>query len=321
MGTPAYLAFTGGIGGAKLALGLSRVLGPRELAFVVNTGDDFRHLGLHVAPDIDTLVYTLAGENNEETGWGRRGETWQFMSALERLGGETWFALGDRDLAMNVERTRRLAGGASLSEVTAALAAALGVEHPVLPMSDDPVRTRVLTADGELDFQHYFVREGCRPEVRGVVYAGAGDARLQPAVGDWLAAGDLRGVIFCPSNPFLSIDPMLALPGLRARLRNCAAPVVAVSPVVGGEAIKGPAVKMMHEMGIPGSASWVADHYADFLDGFVLDEADAPLAAGIEGSGTAVLVTRTVMRSLEDRLDLARDCLDFIRRLSAAGTG
>ncbi len=315
-----YIAFTGGIGGAKLSLGLARILGPDELAFVVNTGDDFRHLGLHVSPDIDTLVYTLAGESNEETGWGRRDETWQFMEALEGLGGETWFRLGDRDLAMNVERTRRLASGQSLCGVTSALAAALGVEHRVLPMSDDPVTTRVKTGEGLLDFQHYFVREQCRPAVSGVVYAGAESARLLPGVVESLAAGELRGVVFCPSNPFLSVDPILALPGLRERLRDCAAPVIAVSPVVGGRAIKGPTVKMMQELGVPNSAAWVADHYADFLDGFVLDVEDEGLAPEIAASGLEVAVTRTVMRTLEDRVALAGDCVEFIDRLAAAST-
>lgn len=315
-----YLAITGGIGGAKLALGLSRLLEPGELAFVVNTGDDFSHLGLHVSPDIDTLVYTLAGESNEETGWGRRDETWQFMDALEGLGGETWFRLGDRDLAMNVERSRRLAAGESLATATVALAGALGVDHPVLPMSDDPVRTRVLTDEGELEFQHYFVRRQCQPKVTGCIYAGAEQARLQPRLAGWLADGALRGIVLCPSNPFLSIDPILAVPGLREGLRDCAAPVIAVSPVVGGQAIKGPTVKMMQELGVPNSAEWVAGHYLDFLDGFVLDAEDEALAPAIEASGLAVSVTQTVMRSLEDRVSLARDCIAFIGHLSGGGT-
>jgi LPPG:FO 2-phospho-L-lactate transferase len=315
-----YLAITGGVGGAKLALGLSKLLDGGELAFVVNTADDFRHLGLHVSPDVDTLVYTLAAENNPETGWGRRDESWNFMAAIGQLGGESWFALGDKDLAMNVERTQRLAAGQALGEVTAALASALGIGHPILPMSDDPVRTKVHTDQGSMAFQHYFVRERCRPVVTGFEFEGAAGARLNPGIVEWLGHPELAGVIVCPSNPFVSVDPVLAVNGLRDLLRSCSAPVVAISPVVGGAAIKGPTVKMMQELSVPNSASWVAEHYEDFLNGFILDTEDAGLKPQVEALGIEAVVTNTVMVSLDDRVNLARCCLDFIER-STVSTG
>jgi LPPG:FO 2-phospho-L-lactate transferase len=318
MNSKTYLAITGGIGGAKLALGLSCLLDGPELSFAVNTADDFEHLGLHVAPDIDTLIYTLAGENNPETGWGRRDESWNFMQALGELGGETWFALGDRDLAVNLERSQRLRAGQTLSQVTAAFATAFGIAHAVLPMTDDPVSTRVLTRDGELDFQHYFVRDRCAPVVKGFRFAGVENARLNPAIAACLESPELAGVVLCPSNPFVSVDPILALPGMREGLRACRAPVIAVSPVVGGAAIKGPTVKMMAELSLPTSAAWVAGHYQAFLDGFVLDSADEKLAPEIESMGIHVSATNTVMVSLEDRMAVARHCLQMMDSLRCA---
>lgn len=309
-----YLAITGGVGGAKLALGLCKLLDGDSLAFAVNTGDDFQHLGLHISPDIDTLVYTLSGESNPETGWGRRDESWQFMEALTALGGENWFRLGDRDLAMHIERTLRLEAGESLTCVTAELAFSLGIEHRILPMSDDPVHTRVLTDSGAMDFQHYFVRDRCEPVVNGFEFVNAESAHINPEIDRYLSDPALAGVILCPSNPFVSVDPILAVPGMRQRLEQCPAPVIAVSPVVGGAAIKGPTVKMMKELSVPNTASWVAGHYQHFLDGFVLDNEDAGLIADIEALGMNVALTQTVMESLEDRVKLARVCLDLIQR-------
>lgn len=311
-----YLAITGGIGGAKLALGLSKLLGENELAFIVNTSDDFEHLGLHVSPDIDTLVYTLADQNNPDTGWGRRDDSWHFMSALAALGGETWFRFGDKDLAMNIERSRRLRAGASLSQVTASLAESLGVRYPVLPMSDDPVRTVVHTENGQMEFQHYYVRERCEPVVSGFEYRGAASARPNPAISKWLVSAQLAGIILCPSNPFISIDPILSLPGLREHLRNCNVPVIAVSPIVGGHAIKGPLAKMMREMSIPTKASAIAEHYCDFLDGLVTDQADEALIPDVQALGVTATSTNTVMLTLDDRMQLAKTCLEFIETLS-----
>jgi len=316
MGLRRYLAITGGIGGAKLGLGLSKILAGEELAFIVNTGDDFQHLGLHISPDIDTLIYTLAGQSNTTTGWGRMGETWQFMAALAELGGETWFQLGDKDLAVHVERTEKLGKGQSLSDFTIELAKAFGIAHPVLPMSDDAVRTIIQTTGGDLEFQHYFVRDQCEPAVSGFEFRGAESARPSPSVTDRLESDDLNGVILCPSNPFVSIDPILSVPGMREALQCCAAPVIAVSPLVGGAAIKGPTVKMMQELKVPNTAASVAEHYSDFLQGFIIDTADALDKPTIEAMGIECEVTKTVMTSLDDRVELAQACLEFVSRLS-----
>jgi len=306
------LALSGGIGGAKLALGLYRILPAGALTVVANTGDDFEHLGLSISPDIDTLLYTLAGLDNPELGWGRRDETWTFMKALGNLGGETWFNLGDGDLATHVERTRRLAAGESLSEITDAFRRRLGISARLLPMTNDRVRTRLLTAAGWLDFQDYFVRQRCAPVVREIAFAGADDARPQPEFLAALADRNLQAVAICPSNPFLSIDPILSLPGVCEALRACAAPVIAVSPIIGGKAVKGPTAKMMAELGLPVDAAAVARHYGDILDLYVAEEADANEVGDL---GVTVTVTRTLMLSLEDREELARTVLE------AAGRG
>ena len=316
MEKPRYVALTGGVGGAKLALGLTKLLGPDEITFIVNTGDDFRHLGLYVAPDLDTLTYTLAGLNNPETGWGRRDETWHFIDTLAHLGGETWFRLGDRDLALHTERTRLLREGATLTDVTGRIAGKLGVTHRLLPMSDDAVSTVVLTPNGPLAFQHYFVRERCAPVVSGFRFDGAERAAVNPGVVRCLEDSRLAGVIVCPSNPFVSVDPILSLPGLSTRLRELAAPVIAVSPIVGGAAIKGPTAKMMAELGFSTDAYTVARHYEGLLDAFVLDHADRPLAQSVRDLGLDVTTTNTVMVTLDDRIALARHCIEQLGRLS-----
>lgn len=313
------LALSGGVGGAKLALGLSRALAPEDLLVVANTGDDFEHFGLLVCPDIDTVTYTLAGVSNMETGWGRAGESWNTMTALAALGGETWFRLGDRDLALHLERTRRIAGGETLSGVTADMARRLGIGARIAPMSDQPVRTVVETPDGAFPFQHYFVREQCRPRVTGFRFEGADAARPSPAFAAALERG-VSAVVICPSNPFISIDPILAVPGVRQALRDCGAPVVAVSPIVAGRAIKGPTAKMMTELGLDSGAVEVARHYRGLIDGFVLDRSDAESKAVVERLGIAVLVTGTVMHSLDDKTRLAEETLGFARSLAAAET-
>jgi LPPG:FO 2-phospho-L-lactate transferase len=310
------LAITGGVGGAKLSLGLSKLLSSEQLSFVVNTGDDFEHLGLNISPDIDTLIYTLSGESNQEMGWGRKDESWQFMDALGQLGGETWFQLGDRDLAIHLERTRRLAAGQTLTEVTQDLATSLNIQHRIIPMSNDPVRTRVLTNDGYMDFQHYFVRERCAPVVTGFEFDGSENAELNPLIREHLSHPELTGVIICPSNPFVSIDPVLSIPGMKQGLVQCHAPVIAVSPVVGGAAIKGPTVKMMRELSLPNSAFWIAEHYQDLMNGFILDLQDESLEKDIEALGLRVRKAQTVMVSLEDRVELGRTCLDFLEQLN-----
>lgn len=307
------LALSGGIGGAKLASGLYQALGAGELAVLVNTADDFEHLGLYISPDVDTLLYTLAGLADPERGWGRAGETWQFMAELRRLGGEDWFLLGDKDLALHVERTRQLRGGANLTAITGAIAARFSIQAQVLPMSDQPVRTILTTDAGVLDFQRYFVGLRAQPAVHGIEYRGAGTAAANPGALSLLADPALEAVILCPSNPWLSIAPLLAIPALRAALSACRAPVVAVSPIVGGAAIKGPTAKIMTELGLPVTAAAVARYYGDLLDGYVLDRSDAALAPDL---GLPALVTATVMKTAEDKQRLAREVVAFARQLT-----
>ena len=302
MSSGRVLALSGGVGGAKLALGLSRVLPAEDLLLVANTGDDFEHLGLTICPDIDTLTYTLSGLANTELGWGRRDETWSFMETMAAIGGETWFRLGDRDLALHVERTRRLAAGETLSAITDAIRTRVGVGARLLPMSDDRVRTRVRTDDGWIDFQDYFVRQQCRPAVREIAFVGVADARAHPDLLAALADPALRAVVICPSNPFISVEPILALPGVRAALAGCAAPVIAVSPIIGGRAVKGPTAKMFTELGTEPSARAVAERYADMIDGYVLDHEDAAYSEEIPAR---TVLARTLMTSLEDRENLA----------------
>src|SRR3954454_19724464 len=306
------LALSGGVGGAKLALGLYRILPSDALTVVANTGDDFEHLGLSISPDLDTLLYTLSGQANPELGWGRDGETWTFMAALEALGGETWFRLGDGDLATHIERTRRLNAGESLSAIADDFRRRLGIRARLLPMSDDQVRTRLRTEAGWLDFQDYFVRLRCAPVISELAFAGAEQSRPHPDFLAALANPELRAVVLCPSNPFISIDPILAVPGVRDALRACRAPVVAVSPIVAGQAVKGPTAKMMAELGLPVDAATPARHYRDFLDLYVADEADAAAAAGLD---LPVVLTRTLMQSLQDRETLARAVLAAAERV------
>jgi len=305
------VALSGGIGGAKLALGLYRILPPGALTVVANTGDDFEHLGLSISPDIDTLLYTLGGLDNPETGWGRRDETWTFMAALEVLGGETWFNLGDGDLATHVERTRRLAGGESLSRITEDFRRRLGISARLLPMTEERVRTRLRTDRGWLEFQDYFVRLRAEPVVREIVYGGAANARANAEFLAALADDDLEAVVICPSNPFLSIDPILSLPDVRDALRNCHAPVIAVSPIIGGQAVKGPTAKIMAELGFPVSAAAVARYYGDILDLYIADDADENELSGL---GIPVRVTNTLMLTLADRDALATAVLNAARR-------
>jgi LPPG:FO 2-phospho-L-lactate transferase len=300
------LALSGGVGGAKLALGLYRILMPDTLTIVANTGDDFAHLGLEISPDLDTLLYTLSGQDNPELGWGRRDETWTFMAALAALGGATWFRLGDGDLATHIERTRRLKAGESLSEIIDDFRRRLGIAARLLPMSDDPVRTRLRTPDGWLDFQDYFVRLRCEPVITELSFAGAVTASAYPGFIAALADPRLRAVVICPSNPFISIDPILAVPGVRRALRQCRAPVVAMSPIVAGQAVKGPTAKMMAELGLPVDAATPARHYRDFLDLYIADEADA---AAVSELDLPVVLASTLMRTLGDREALARTVL------------
>ena len=312
---PAIVALCGGVGGAKLAYGLAQVLPPKELAVVVNTGDDFEHFGLTICPDLDTVMYTLSGNENQETGWGRAGETWGVLDEVGRLGGETWFKLGDKDLALHLLRRQLLDRGQRLTSVTQQLCARLGVEAAILPMSDDPVRTIVRTGQGELGFQEYFVGRRCEPEVLGFRFEGAAQARPSPEVDAALRAPDLHGIVICPSNPYVSIGPMLAVDGIRRRLESARVPVLAVSPIVGGRAIKGPAAKMMQELKGAVSALLVARLYDKLIDGMLLDEQDAGLLAEREDDDPRLFVAPSVMHTPEHRVLLARECLRVLDEL------
>jgi LPPG:FO 2-phospho-L-lactate transferase len=309
------VALSGGVGGAKLAHGLLQALAPGELTIVVNTGDDFQHLGLHVSPDIDSVVYALAGLSDASRGWGRSDESWNFMTALSGLGGADWFQLGDRDLAMHVERTWRLARGDTLGQITAHFCTVLGIAAQVLPMSNDPVRTRLLTAAGWLDFQDYFVRQRCAPGVSRLDFAGASAARAHPAVLATLARSDLRAIVICPSNPFVSIEPILAVPGLRAAIEAAQAPVIAVTPIIGGRAVKGPAAKMMAELGLEVSGAAVARRYAGLIDAFMYDDSEAEPASI---PGLALLRAPTLMHGDADRLNLANCVLAAAEQVRSA---
>ena len=307
------LAFAGGVGGAKLAEGLLHAVGAEQLTVIVNTADDFTLYGLHISPDLDTVMYTLAGLANPDTGWGIQGDTWQTFDMLACYGTEPWFHLGDRDMATHILRTQWMNDGIPLSLVMRQLAKRLKVEVTILPMSDDPVHTLVDTDKGPLPFQEYFVKYGWQPVVRGLMYEGASEAEPAPGMLRRIETADT--IVICPSNPYLSIGPILALRGVHDVLLNATAPIIAVSPIVAGEAIKGPAAKLMKELGKEPSALEVARHYAEFLNGFVLDERDAALRPQIEAMGMGVFVTDTIMKNAEDRARLACEVLTFADQL------
>lgn len=310
--TRSVLALCGGIGGAKLALGLARALAPGELTVLVNTGDDFEHLGLRISPDIDTVLYTLGGVADPERGWGRADETWNFMSAVRQIGGETWFQLGDRDLAIHVERTRYLRAGGILTDFVEDAAHRFGIDARILPMTDEDVRTIVETDEGTLEFQRYFVEHRCRPKVRSLWFAGASRTRVSAAVSR--AIFDATGaIIICPSNPYLSIEPILSIPGVRTALLQATAPIVAVSPIIGGAAVRGPTAKIMTELGTPVSNTSIAAHYHGLIDGLVIDSIDAGDAALID---EPVYATGTLMQDLSDRVRVASEVLAFAHTLA-----
>jgi LPPG:FO 2-phospho-L-lactate transferase len=303
------IALSGGIGGAKLALGLARVLPPEELLIIANTGDDFEHFGLTICPDTDTLLYTLAGLDNPQLGWGRADESWAFMETLAALGGADWFRLGDRDLALHVLRSHRLRAGDSLSAITDDFRQRLSIGPRILPMSDYPVRTQINTDQGWLDFQDWFVRLRAEPLARAVKFAGVEQARPQPVLLEALRAKP-RGIVICPSNPFISIEPILAVPGLRDAIAASGAPVVAVSPIIAGQAVKGPTARMFEALGVTPSAAAVAARYGDLLDGYVMEHGD-------DGTGITprVFHAATLMRGLADKTALARQVLAAIEAL------
>jgi LPPG:FO 2-phospho-L-lactate transferase len=305
------VALSGGIGGAKLALGLSRIVEPDNLLVVANVGDDFEHLGLHISPDPDTVMYTLAGLNDSARGWGLAGESFHAMAAIKRLGGEDWFALGDTDLATHLERTRRLKAGEPLSQITADFCARLGITQTILPATDDRLRTLVLTGAGELAFQDYFVRHRCEPAVTGLRFEGAAKARPSPGLAALMQSPTLTGIIICPSNPFLSIDPILAIPGIRDWLTERRIPCIAISPLIGGKAVKGPIAKMMAERSLAATPRAIAEHYTGLIDGLIIDRADAEQAYG------ECHITDTLMRDLAGQERLANASLAYLEQLRA----
>ena len=303
-------ALAGGVGGAKLAHGLAQILPPENLTIIVNAGDDFEHLGLSISPDLDTVCYTLAGLANPLTGWGRIDESWNAAENIAKLGGQTWFRLGDRDLGTHLERSHRLQKGDSLSTITRDFCKAWGIEHTIIPMTDDSLHTIVNTVEqGELAFQEYFVHQRCEPTVTGFRFAGAESARPAPGVVEAIENAD--AVVICPSNPWVSIDPILTV----ANLKSASAPIIAVSPIIGGEAVKGPAAKMYRELGIQPSALAVAKHYEGLLAGFVFDEVDAELEAEIQALGMKTLFCNTQMKDSKGRRRVAKDVLKFIDTL------
>lgn len=304
------VAIAGGVGGAKLATGLQSALreqgNPGALTVIVNTGDDFEHWGLSICPDLDTVLYNLADVHNPEFGWGRRDESFAALGALSQIGGEEWFRIGDRDLAVHLRRSEWLRQGATLTEATDRLRRSFGIQSVILPMADEPVRTLVHTDEGDLPFQHYFVRRRCEPVVFDLTYVGATEARVPNGVRQALQNSEL--IIFCPSNPYLSIDPILAVPGMRRAIEESRAAKIAVSPIVGGKAIKGPAGKMMREMGQMISPLTVVDHFSDLLDGFVLDTEDGEIVDAVQ---LETLVTDTLMHDSASKMRLAREVLAF----------
>jgi LPPG:FO 2-phospho-L-lactate transferase len=305
--TGLVLALAGGVGGAKLALGLSRILPPERLAIVVNTGDDERFHGLHVSPDLDTMTYTLSGLYNPETGWGIDGDSFETLLMLNRLGADTWFNLGSRDFAMQIRRTELLSQGSSLSQITSQLTACLGIEHAIVPMSDQPVRTVLETDEGTLSMQEYFVKRRAEPMVQSISYVGAADAQPSPGFASALAAAS--AIIIGPSNPFLSVAPILAIPGVRDAIAEHRAPRIAVSPIVGGTAVRGPAGKIMQELGADVSAVGVAREYREICDVLVLDSQDEELVDAVGAEGVAAAVMPTIMQTDEDKVQLAERAL------------
>jgi LPPG:FO 2-phospho-L-lactate transferase len=301
---PPVVALAGGVGAARFLDGLASVLAPERLFVIGNTGDDAEIHGLHISPDLDTVTYTLAGLADRKRGWGIRGDRFRCLEALERLGAETWFQLGDRDLATHIYRTERLRNGATLTQVTAEITRALEVEATIVPMSDEPVRTRICTASGELEFQTYFVKRRARDGVAGVRFEGADQAA--PAPGVLEAIEQAEAIILCPSNPFISVGPILAVPGIREALRARRGRVAAISPIVGGRALKGPAANMMRSMKMRCAAAEVACLYADFAGMFVLDEVDRKQGGEVESRGMRPVVTNTIMSGRRERKLLAQ---------------
>ena len=309
------VALCGGVGGAKLADGLQQCLPAGALRLIVNTGDDFEHRGLPVCPDLDTVLYTLAGVANAAQGWGRENETWQVQSQWRELGIDTWFQLGDRDIALHLYRRELQSRGMSLTQISRMLSLKFAVPSELLPMCDAPMPTFVLTDQGAMPFQEYFVKLRCAPEVHGFRYGAGAAPDPTGEVRDALTDPLLEGIILCPSNPYLSIAPILAVRGMRELLVDARVPIIAVSPIIGGAAVKGPAAKIMRELDLPVSPLEIARQYGDFLDLMLIDETDAQLLGGRKAGDPAIAAASILMRTRDDRRTLASACLDLLRGL------
>lgn len=305
---PRVIMLCGGVGGAKLALGLDRSLPRGDLSIIVNTGDDFDHLGLRICPDLDTVLYTLADLVHREQGWGRANETFSVLEEIARSGGPDWFRLGDRDLALHLQRTARWRLGDRLTEITADFVERFNVASTILPMTDSVVATRLETAEGMLDFQDYFVRRRCEPIVQSIEYLGVDTATMSAELSLALVSPRLERIVIAPSNPLLSIAPILAITGMRERLRRAGVPIIAVAPLIGGRAIKGPTVKLMQELGMRSSVLAIAQYYADLVDAWVIDSVDGHEATKLGG---VVALTDTLMQTTEDRLRVAQSVLEL----------
>ena len=309
--SPSIIALSGGIGGSKLALGLANSMSPERLMIIANIGDDFKHFGLHISPDIDTLLYTLSGKSDSKRGWGLANETWKVMETLEKMGGETWFKLGDMDLATHLERTKKLHSGETLSNIISNLCKKFGIKSRIIPVSDDIIQTMVKTPDGDLGFQEYFVRNRCKPIVTGFSFLGAKNASPNKEFLKALSSPNLKAIIICPSNPFISIDPILSVNGVREGLINSHAPVIAVSPIIGLSAIKGPLAKQLNELGYRVSSISIANYYSDFIDGFVIDNEDRLSVTEVEEMDIKVKVCNILMNNITTKIELAKTVLKF----------
>ena len=310
------VALCGGIGGAKLALGLNNILDQKNLSIITNTGDDFLYLGFYICPDIDTVIYTLAGVNNPDTGWGREDETWKTLDVLKELGADTWFQLGDKDLALHLFRSKEKRKGELLTTITRKITNKFGLKTNVLPMSNHAVQTILETENGEISFQDYFVRQKCRPKVSNILFKSKKPVATD-AVKKALSDKKLDGIIFCPSNPYLSIDPILSINKIKKLIENQKKPRVVVSPIVGNDSVKGPTSKIMNEMGIEVSSVSIAEHYKGLIDGIIIDESDGEQADKIKEMGIEVKLSKIIVKTKQEKKRLAKESIAFIQEIAS----
>ena len=309
------VALCGGVGGSKLALGLNEILDQKNLSIITNTGDDFLYLGFYICPDIDTVIYTLAGINNPENGWGRKNETWKTLDVLKELGADTWFKLGDKDLAVHLFRSKEKRNGILLTTITRKISNKFGLRTNILPMSNHMVHTTLDTNIGEISFQDYFVRRKCEPVVKNIIFKSKKPVATD-AVNRAFKAQDLNGLVICPSNPYLSIDPILSIPRIKKLIQNLKKPRIAISPIVDGDSIKGPTSKIMQEMGIEVSSASIAKHYQGLIDGIIIDQSDEAQVNNIEKMGIQVKLANIIVKTKTEKNKLAQESLEFLDEIS-----